>query len=65
MPLAAKLSPELENLVLLVDGPFVASHIWIDDIDPALTALSWLPLASWADSFVELFSDASPLLWLS
>jgi len=65
VPFATKLRPHLQDLELFLHGPLVASHIRIDDIDPALTALTWLPRAPRANSLVELLSDASPLLWLA
>lgn len=64
MPLASEFFPELEDAIFFFDGPFVASHTRIDDVDPALTTLPRFPMATWSHRLVEFFSDTSPLLGL-
>ena len=64
MPLASEFFPELEDAVFFFDGPFIASHTRVNDVDPALTTLPRFPVAAWTHRLVEFFSDASPLLGL-
>lgn len=64
VPLATQFLPELQDVIFLFNSPFVAPHVRIDHIDPALSTLPWFALAAWADSFVEFFGDACPLLRL-
>ena len=65
MPLAAKLRPHLEDFEFFLRSPLVASHIRVDDVDPAFATLTWLPGAPRADSLVELLCNASPLFRLT
>lgn len=58
------LLPQLEDLVLFLGRPLVAAYIRVDHIDPALTALARLAVATGTHSLVELFGDARPLLRL-
>ena len=65
MPFAPVLFPELEDFVLFLRGPFVATHVRINDIDPPFAALARLPLTALSDGLIELFGDACPLFWLA
>ena len=64
VPLAPQLPPQLQYVVLLFDCPFVAPHVRIDHVDPAFTALTGFALAARTHRFIELLSDARPLLGL-
>ena len=65
MPLAPKLPPQFQYVVLLFDCPFVAPHVRIDHVDPALTALAGFALAARTHRFIELLGNARPLLGLA
>jgi len=64
VPLAAQFLPQLEDFVFFLDGPFVASHVRVDHVDPSLAALARLAVAARSDRLVKLFGDARPLFWL-
>ena len=65
MPFASMLFPELEDLVLFLGRPLVATHVRINDVDPPLATLARLPLTALTDGLIELFGDARPLFWLA
>ena len=64
MPLATQFFPELEDAVLLLDGPFVTANTRVDHVDPTLTALPRFSLAARSNRLVKLFSNTSPLFGL-
>ena len=65
MPFASVLFPELEDFVLFLGSPFVATHIRINDVDPSFAALTRFSLTPLTNSLVEFLCDAGPLFWLA
>jgi len=64
VPLVSHRDPKLQYLNVLVESPFDSLDIGVNDIDPALTALPWLPLRLGSDELIKLLSDAGPFLRL-
>ena len=64
VPPTAFLPPNAQNLVLLLCGPFVSTHIRINHVNPALTTLPRLALAARTNSLVKLLCNPGPLLRL-
>ena len=65
VPLVTHRDPELQYLNVLSESPFDSLDVRVNNINPALSALSWLSLRFGSYELIKLFSNTRPFLGLA